>query len=124
MILSEAMASGLPVLVSERCGCAEDLVENGVNGFTFAPGDHVALAALMRRMSDGTLDLAAMGEASQARIAAWSPERFAGSVLDAAAAAAARVRSRRWSSSLRPLLHGAIALRGRQADTEGSSRSG
>jgi 1,2-diacylglycerol 3-alpha-glucosyltransferase len=39
LVVNEAMASGLPVLVSERCGCAPDLVKNGVNGYTFDPYD-------------------------------------------------------------------------------------
>jgi glycosyltransferase involved in cell wall biosynthesis len=37
LVVNEAMAAGLPVLVSDRCGCAPDLVEVGVNGFTFDP---------------------------------------------------------------------------------------
>ena len=40
LVVNEAMAAGLPVIVSERCGCAPDLVRNGVNGFTFDP-DHI-----------------------------------------------------------------------------------
>ena len=35
LVVNEAMASSLPVLVSSRCGCAEDLVEHGENGFVF-----------------------------------------------------------------------------------------
>ena len=41
------MAAGLPVLVSDRCGCAPDLVKDGVNGFTFDPSDVEELAGLM-----------------------------------------------------------------------------
>ena len=37
LVVNEAMASGLPVLVSKRCGCAADLVREGVNGFVFRP---------------------------------------------------------------------------------------
>src|ERR1035441_2045622 len=39
LVVNEAMASGLPVLVSNRCGCATDLVQEGSNGFTFEPVD-------------------------------------------------------------------------------------
>ena len=35
LVVNEAIASGLPVIVSDRCGCAPELV-NG-NGFTFDP---------------------------------------------------------------------------------------
>ena len=31
LVVNEAMAAGLPVLVSERCGCATDLVNEGLN---------------------------------------------------------------------------------------------
>ncbi len=35
LVVNEAIATGLPVIVSNRCGCAPELV-NG-NGFTFDP---------------------------------------------------------------------------------------
>ena len=50
--MNEAMASGLSVLVSDKCGCAEDLVQEGVNGYTFDPRDESGLAKLMLRMHD------------------------------------------------------------------------
>ena len=37
LVVNEAMSAGLPVIVSEPCGCAPDLVHNGENGFTFDP---------------------------------------------------------------------------------------
>ena len=46
LIVNEALAAGAPALVSNRCG-AHELVENGVNGFTFAPGNVGHLAELM-----------------------------------------------------------------------------
>lgn len=39
MVVSEAMASGLPVLVSRTCNCVTDLVDDGVNGKLFEPTD-------------------------------------------------------------------------------------
>ena len=36
LVINEAMASGLPVIVSDRCGCADDLVEDGANGYIFS----------------------------------------------------------------------------------------
>jgi len=47
LVVNEAMACGLPVLVSNRCGCAPDLVEQGRNGFTFDPNNATALARFM-----------------------------------------------------------------------------
>ena len=77
LVVNEAMAAGLPVLVSNRCGCAVDLVQEGVNGFTFDPLDVEELARLMHRVAHGAVDRAAMGAASRRIIADWGPERFA-----------------------------------------------
>jgi 1,2-diacylglycerol 3-alpha-glucosyltransferase len=46
LVVNEAMAAGLPVLVSNRCGCARDLVRDGFNGFAFDPGDVAQMATL------------------------------------------------------------------------------
>lgn len=51
LVVNEAMASGLPVLVSNRCGCAQDLVQDGVNGFTFDPLNVEQMAQLMLKIS-------------------------------------------------------------------------
>ena len=56
LVVNEAMAAGLPVLVSNRCGCAPDLVQDGVNGFTFDPYDVDRLAELMLKVSSGECD--------------------------------------------------------------------
>jgi glycosyltransferase involved in cell wall biosynthesis len=51
LVVNEAMATGLPVLVSRRCGCAPDLVAEGKNGFTFDPGSVKSLGKLMGDIS-------------------------------------------------------------------------
>lgn len=48
LVVNEAMASELPVIVSSDCGCAEDLIINGVTGLTFASGDAEDLLNCMR----------------------------------------------------------------------------
>lgn len=77
LVVNEAMASGLPVLVSERCGCASDLVENGVNGYTFDPYNVNEIARMMAQIASPDCDRVAMGEASRVIISRWSPEAFA-----------------------------------------------
>jgi len=78
LVVNEAMASGLPVLVSNRCGCAADLVEDGVNGFTFDPGNVEEMAQRMFQLSTlSPSQLSTMGAASARIIANWGPERFA-----------------------------------------------
>jgi glycosyltransferase involved in cell wall biosynthesis len=85
------MASGLPVIVSERCGCAPDLIRDGVNGFTFDPRDVEELAGLMQRVAAMTDERRqAMGRAGQAIIADWGPERFADGLMQAVEAALSR----------------------------------
>ena len=78
LVVNEAMAAGLPVIVSNRCGCAPDLVVQGRNGFTFNPYDVGELANLMLKVSSTSdEERQAMGRASQEIISWWTPETFA-----------------------------------------------
>jgi len=63
--------------VSNRCGCARDLVKEGVNGFTFDPLDVGQLAQLMLKISAANFPLSDFGSQSQRSILQWGPERFA-----------------------------------------------
>jgi 1,2-diacylglycerol 3-alpha-glucosyltransferase len=96
LAVNEAMAAGLPVLVSTACGCAPDLVQEGVNGFTFDPYDVAGLARLLVKMSSGEADLKAMGEASRLIIADWTPEVFAQNLFKAVETAQAAKTARKW----------------------------
>jgi len=87
LVVNEAMAAGLPVLVSERCGCAEDLVVPGLNGLRFNPHDVTAIAKAMTEISSGSRDLCAMGRSSRVTVARWSLTRFAGGLNSAVLAA-------------------------------------
>jgi 1,2-diacylglycerol 3-alpha-glucosyltransferase len=91
LVVNEAMAAGLPVLVSERCGCVRELVVEGENGWTFPPADPAALTVFFTRTAacDASA-LAAMGAASQRRIADWSPEAFAANLERAVLTACAQ----------------------------------
>lgn len=89
LVVNEAMAAGLPVLVSNRCGCAPDLVREGENGFTFNPYNVNELTDLLIKLSSNSVDLTAMGQASQRIIAAWTPETFAKNLVLAAKTALA-----------------------------------
>lgn len=76
LVVNEAMAAGLPVLVSNRCGCYEELVIEGVNGFGFAPDNQQQLIDLMLKLSSDAVDLQAMGHASLKHISKFSPDYF------------------------------------------------
>jgi glycosyltransferase involved in cell wall biosynthesis len=87
LVVNEAMAAGLPVLVSHTCGCAQNLVQQGVNGFTFDPTDPPALAQLMSQMTQSESQLESMGAASLHLIKHYAPEVFANNLLLAMEAA-------------------------------------
>jgi glycosyltransferase involved in cell wall biosynthesis len=77
LVVNEAMAAGLPVLVSARCGCVSDLVIDGVNGFTFDPLNAGEIAEKMLLVHRGVSFLQRMGQNSASIIADWGPKRFA-----------------------------------------------
>ena len=84
LVVNEALASGLPVLISNRCGCSKDLVSEGRNGFTFDPLDVASLAGLMARLADADPSgRHSMSEASRKIIANWSPEVWADNMIKA-----------------------------------------
>lgn len=62
---TEAMASGLPVVAS-RVGGIPDVVQEGVTGYTFAPGDVPALIEAVRCMVARRDELPEMGRAARA----------------------------------------------------------
>jgi glycosyltransferase involved in cell wall biosynthesis len=77
LVVNEAMAAGLPVLVSERCGCTAELVRGGENGYTFNPWDVKQIAEKMLAIHKDAERRERMGQRSTEIIAAWGPERFA-----------------------------------------------
>jgi len=92
LVVNEAMASGLPVLVSERCGCVPELVHPGLNGYIFNPLDVGALARLMAMMASGRVDVKSMGEESRRIIQLYSPETWARNLADCIQQTIARKR--------------------------------
>ncbi len=83
LVVNEAMAAGLPVLVSNKCGCYEDLVIEGINGFGFDPENSQQLTELMLKMSSGEIDLEKMSQASLEHIQKFSPDYFAEGLVQA-----------------------------------------
>ena len=88
LVVNEAMACGIPALVSNRCGCAPELIVEGVTGFTFDPADVPALGELLGRVAGAQTDPAALGIAAARRIARFGPDAFAAGLWRAAEAAA------------------------------------
>ena len=77
LVVNEAMASGAPVLVSNRCGCADDLVMDGRTGFQFDPDDRAMIADLMVRYSIDEKLRTTTSAGSLRHIQQWGPDRFA-----------------------------------------------
>jgi glycosyltransferase involved in cell wall biosynthesis len=119
LVVNEAMAAGLPVIVSRAAGCAEDLVphakfakgaelgglaatdgplEQRSNGFVFDPSSVDALSEALRRIADQktkrqkdqeTDGITEMGRRSREIVERFSCENFARQALRAAEAASA-----------------------------------
>ena len=102
LVVNEAIASGLPVIVSDRCGCAPELV-NG-NGFTFDPtNEHELTARLLEMASLSDEERKHLGDNSYRIAANFAPERF-GEGLERAASVAMGVPQKRFGVMDRALL--------------------
>jgi 1,2-diacylglycerol 3-alpha-glucosyltransferase len=75
LVVNEAMSAGLPILVSQVCGCVANLVQDGVNGFIFDPENPLQLADLMETIARSD-ELEKMGDASEKIIEQYVPDRF------------------------------------------------
>lgn len=70
LVVNEAMAAGLPVIVSDNCGCSLDLVNPGINGYTFKKGDKVDLSCKIKLIFQN--DYKTMGEKSSEIMKKWT----------------------------------------------------
>jgi 1,2-diacylglycerol 3-alpha-glucosyltransferase len=87
LVVNEAMASGLPVIVSDKCGCAHDLVKNNQNGYTFNPYDAAELTKKMTNLAAAGTLASEMGARSQAIISEFTPDTFGKGLQQAVQAA-------------------------------------
>ena len=65
LVVNEAMACGLPAVVSDLVGCGEDLVKAGVTGLRYPCGDATALAQQLDTMARDPAAAARMGAAGR-----------------------------------------------------------
>lgn len=82
LVVNEAMASGLPVLVANECGCSSDLVEDGVNGFRFDSSDRKELIRLFHQIENDPEKLTKLGAVGLEIIGRWSPKLFAHNLME------------------------------------------
>jgi glycosyltransferase involved in cell wall biosynthesis len=87
VVVNEAAASGLPLVLSERVGAARDLLRDGENGFVVPSGDVAATAAALKRLAEDPALRDAAGERSRELVRGWgyepSVESFVASVREA-----------------------------------------
>jgi len=76
LVVNEAMASGLPVIVSNVAGCAADLVRENWNGLLTLPRDELSLAAAMAKIAGQPELRNIMSANSSRRISHYSPEAW------------------------------------------------
>lgn len=83
LVVNEAMACSLPILVSDRAGCIPELLQEGENGFSFHPMDLNKMAELMSGFSEGEWDLARFGSASHAIIQDYGLDTYSEKIIHA-----------------------------------------
>lgn len=107
LVVNEAAAAGLPLIVSDNCGATAELLVEGRNGFTCAAADDRSIAAaFLKLFALPERARAELGAASRALVGNWGPDRFATSLAAAAAAACdcRREGIRPWDAALMRLL--------------------
>ena len=89
VVVNEAAACGLPLVLSDRVGAAHDLLRDGENGFLVAAGDVDAASAALRRLADDEELRRAQGARSRELARDWgygpSVEGFRAAVREAVA---------------------------------------
>jgi 1,2-diacylglycerol 3-alpha-glucosyltransferase len=88
LVVNEAAACGLPLLVSRTVGARYELVDEGTNGLLFDPANTDDICrALLAISTMPAQQRASMGDRSSAIAADWGPRRFGEGLFSAIAAA-------------------------------------
>jgi glycosyltransferase involved in cell wall biosynthesis len=90
LAVNEAMACGVPAVVSDAVGCGPDLVEPGVTGAVFPVGQIAAFASALETAI--SLDIATIRQQLAARMQIYSPYGAATGIMEAVAVLAAPAR--------------------------------
>ena len=81
LVVNEAMICAMPVVVSEVCGCVDDLVIEGKNGFIFNPNKQKKLTEILQYFIENPVKINEMGEASTQLVKPFSAEKVAKEIL-------------------------------------------
>jgi glycosyltransferase involved in cell wall biosynthesis len=92
LVVNEAMACGLPIIVSSVAGCSADLVEEGWNGYLVPPRDSEKLSVAINSLVRQPELQRQMSARSLERIRNYSPEACADGLAAAAISAGTGAR--------------------------------
>jgi glycosyltransferase involved in cell wall biosynthesis len=82
LVVNEAMLCRLPIVVSNQCGCSQDLV-TPETGWAFSPSDRIELDAVLYEAATASAErLASMGDASYELASNYTPDACADRVLE------------------------------------------
>lgn len=99
LVVNEAFACGVPAIVSSACGCAGDLVRDGLTGYVVRAGDVETITSRLRTLAADPATRRAMGEHAATRLEDWGPKQHAEAFTEACVAFAMhktrRMRSRK-----------------------------
>jgi glycosyltransferase involved in cell wall biosynthesis len=84
LVIVEAAAAGLPVVCTEACGSAVEVVRTNYSGVLSATGDAPALADALRWMHDRHQQLPTVGARGRELAAAYSAQMWAARWSEAA----------------------------------------
>jgi glycosyltransferase involved in cell wall biosynthesis len=80
LAVNEAMACKKAILVSDKVGCAADLVINEKNGIIFQAGNQASLTECLRQLTKSKALLTSLGEQSGAIIKDWDFAHIAAAI--------------------------------------------
>lgn len=92
LVVNEAMACGLPIVVTNVAGCSADLVEDGGNGYIVPPWNPERLKAALDSLTKSPELRRQMSARSTERIREYSPEACAAGLAAAALSSARQAR--------------------------------
>lgn len=85
LVVNEAMACSLPVIISNKAGCSFDLVRNDFNGWVFDPFNVSELTSLMTKLTRlNESARAEMGLRGREIISTWGLDRYCQGVMESA----------------------------------------
>lgn len=78
LVVNEALAAGLPVILSDTCGCCPELLEVDKNGFSFDPNNAASLITALNKFSRlGAEEIHQFGVHSKELVDRLTPQTWA-----------------------------------------------